>query len=861
MMLFREGLRWDLILKFGIPGVAATILAVFLGPAGLRLIVFPRGRRHPGRIGSASARQPASLGPAVVGRGPSHIPCPCIATPQPVDSSQDPAMQSLARVTVGSFALLLLLVAPADARQPAPADVARWEQRAQNVTIIRDRWGIAHIYGRTDADAVFGMLYAQAEDDFPRIERNYMVQLGRLAEAEGESAIWQDLRARLYAEPDSLRAMYARSPESLRSLMDAFADGLNYYLHTHPEVRPRVITHFEPWMALSFTEGSIGGDIERINLTQLREFYSQPPGVATSRPGGLSLQATTSHRTAWAAATSRAADAPWLQTPASHEAEWLPEPEPRGSNGFAIAPQHTLNGHALLFINPHTSFYFRSELQMVSEEGLNAYGAVTWGQFFIYQGFNERAGWMHTSSGANNIDWFLETPVQRDGRWHYRYDGRDLPVVTRPVTIRYRTADGGMAERSFTAMFTRRGPVVGRQDDRWLSVALMWKPVEALTQSYTRTKARNLDEYLRIMELHTNSSNNTLFADAEGNIAYLHSNYIPRRDPSFDWTQPVDASDPRTDYRGLHTIAETPNAINPAIGWAFCTNNWPWTAAGPDSPVRERYPEYMDTYRWENARGVHALKLLGDISAMTIESLTELGYNSWLPAFEGMVPPLVRAFDALPAGHAHRSTLAGPVDVLRRWDYHWGVNSVATSVAVFWGEEVLRRAAAPARDADMGADYFVAEGRLPGDVMLDALAEAVTRLENDFGRWQTPWGEINRFQRISADIGPNFDDAQPSVPVGFTSARWGSLASFGARPYPNTKRWYGTSGNSFVAAVEFGPRVRARAISAGGESGDPASPHFNDQAALYAQGFLRDVYFYRDDVERVAQRTYRPGQR
>jgi acyl-homoserine-lactone acylase len=757
----------------------------------------------------------------------------------------------LPRRTAPSGALLLLLAAllvhaaPASAQPASPGDVARWEARSQNVTIIRDHWGIAHIYGPTDADVVFGTMYSQAEDDFARVERNYLVQLGRLAEAEGESAIWQDLRARLYADPDSLQAMYGRSPAWLRALMDAFADGLNYYLHTHPETRPRVITRFEPWMALSFTEGSIGGDIERINLNQLREFYSQPPGAAPrTQPSRLSLAAATSP------ATYSHLDPPWL-----------PEPEPRGSNGFAIAPQHTLNGHALLFINPHTSFYFRSELQMVSEEGLNAYGAVTWGQFFIYQGFNERAGWMHTSSNVDNIDWFLETPTQRNGLWHYRFDGRDHPVATRPVTLRYRTADGGMAERSFTALFTRRGPVVGRQGDRWLSVSLMWRPVEALTQSYTRTRAANLEEYLRVMELHTNSSNNTLFADAEGNIAYLHSNYIPRRDPTLDWSQPVDGSDPRTEYRGLHTLAETPNAINPGIGWAFCTNNWPWSAAGPDSPVRANYPAYMDSHRWENQRGVHALRLLSQVGGMTIESLTELGYSPWLPAFAGMVPPLVAAYDALPAGHGQRQRLGGPVDVLRRWDHRWGVSSVATSVAVFWGEEVLRRALEPARGADMAGEDFVAAGRLPGDVMLDALAAAVDRLEGDFGRWQTPWGEINRFQRISPGIGPDFDDGRPSIPVGFTSARWGSLASYGARPYGNTKRWYGTSGNSFVAAVEFGPRVRARAISAGGQSGDPASPHFADQAPLYAQGFLRDVYFYREDVERAAVRTYRPGVR
>jgi len=723
--------------------------------------------------------------------------------------------------------LTLIWLAAAGALQaqaPSAADVARWERQAQDVTIIRDRWGVAHVYGRTDADAVFGMEYAQAEDDFPRIERNYVVALGRLAEMEGESAIWHDLRAKMYADPDSLKAAYARSPEWLKKLMDAFADGLNYYLHTHPDVKPRVITRFEPWMALSFTEGSIGGDIERIDLQQLAAFYGAQQ-AAPSRSG--------------------------FDVPAHDDME------PRGSNGFAIAPKNTLNGKALLYINPHTSFYFRSELQMVSDEGLNVYGAVTWGQFFVYQGFNERAGWMHTSSGVDNIDWFLETPVRRGERMFYRFGDRDLPMATRTITVPYRTANG-MQQRAFTAYFTQRGPVVGAQGDRWLSVSLMWSPVNALTQSYTRTKARSLAEYLKVMELHTNASNNTLYADADGNIAYLHSNYIPRRDPAFDWTQPVDGSDPRTAYRGVLSLEETPNSINPPIGWAYNTNNFPWSASGPDSPKREDFPAYVENARWENMRGHAALRLLRDRTNFTLASLTELGYDSYLPAFAMMLPQLIRAYDANPSANA---ALAQPIDVLRRWDHHWDVNSVATSLAVFWGEEVLRTVGRNPAEPSMPGEDYIAGGTAPAERLLQALTAAVQRLERDFGTWQTPWGHINRFQRISADIGPNFDDAKHSIPVPFTSARWGSLPSFGARSYPNTKRWYGTSGNSFVAAVEFGDSVRARAVTAGGESGNPASPHFNDQAALYAMGALRDVFFYRRDVEANAERTYRPGRR
>jgi acyl-homoserine-lactone acylase len=144
-------------------------------------------------------------------------------------------------------------------------------------------------------------------------------------------------------------------------------------------------------------------------------------------------------------------------------------------------------------------------------------------------------------------------------------------------------------------------------------------------------------------------------------------------------------------------------------------------------------------------------------------------------------------------------------------------------------------------------------------VLVNALDAAVTRLGEDFGTWETPWGEINRYQRLTGDIVQQFDDNRPSLPVPFTSSRWGSLASFGARTYPGTVRMYGTSGNSFVAAVEFGDSIMAKSILAGGISGDPDSPHFDDQAEMYSKGIFKDVLFYRSDIEADASSTYNPG--
>jgi acyl-homoserine-lactone acylase len=718
--------------------------------------------------------------------------------------------------------ILAMLDLPASAKSAGEA--AAWERQAQQVTITRDDWGIAHVRGKTDADAVFGMIYAQAEDDFNRVETNYLTALGRLAEAEGETAIWQDLRAKLYMDPAKLKARYAASPDWLKRLMDAWAAGLNYFLATHPQVKPRVITRFEPWMAMSFTEGSIGGDIERIDLAALEAFYSKRPG-----------------------ASNPPAPAAALLPPADRE--------PRGSNGFAIAPSNAEGGKALLLINPHTSFFFRSELQMTSDEGLNAYGAATWGQFFIYQGFNERAGWMHTSSGVDVVDEFIETVERKDGRLFYRYGNELRPVEVATITVPYRQDDGTMASRSFETYRTHHGPIVREAQGKWVAFAMMDKPVEALQQSFLRTKARDYQDFVKIAELKANSSNNTIFADARGDIAYLHPQFIPRRDDRFDYTKPVDGSDPRTDWRGLHATSDAPNLLNPPNGWIQNTNNWPYTAAGKNSRRQADFPRYMDTFG-ENPRGVHALMVLDGRKGFTLESLRDAAYDSYLTAFADLIPGLVRAWETAPAGEL-KTRLAEPIATLKGWDYRWSVDSVPTSLAMFWGEEMWRRVEGGAWDEKLTRYQRIA--RTPDAQKLEAFAASTAQLERDFGRWRTPWGEINRFQRISPAIVHPFNDAAPSIPVGFASARWGSLASFGARPYPGTKRWYGTSGNSFVAVVEFGDRVRARAVSAGGESGDPKSPHFNDQAQRYATGDLREVHFHPDQVRAHAKRSYRPG--
>jgi acyl-homoserine-lactone acylase len=702
-------------------------------------------------------------------------------------------------------------------------EVKKWEEQAARVTIIRDDFGVPHVYGKSDADAVFGLLYAQCEDDFNRVERNYLWAIGRLAEVEGKDMLYSDLRAKLYMTKEEAIQNYNKSPEWLKALCNAYADGINYYLHTHPEVKPKLLTRFEPWMPMYFTEGSIGGDIESISTERIKAFYENKKSLGYNSYGN------------------------GLMHPAILD-------EPKGSNGFTISGKHTASGNAMLLINPHTSFFFRGEVHAVSEEGLNAYGAVTWGQFFVYQGFNEKLGWMHTSAYADVVDEFEETVIEEDGKLYYKYGAEKRPVTTSEITLAYKEGNE-LKQKTFTTYRTHHGPITHQNGDKWVATALIWKPVEALTQSYIRTKQTNLKEFNEMMKMRTNSSNATVYADADGNIAYYHGNFYPKRDNSFDYSKPVDGSNPKTDWNGLHPLEETIRVINPPNGWIQNCNSTPFTSAGEYSPKPEDYPKYMAPAP-ENFRGIHAIRLLKKADNLTLDKLIELAYDPYLPGFEVLIPGLVKAYDKQKPTDPK---LKEAIEVMRNWDYAVSKESVAMSLAHFYATNLTNKGSAP-KGLGLIERFNYYTTIAPEKERLEIFSQTIEQLEKDFGKWNTPWGEINRFQRINGDIKQPFNDNLPSLPIGMASGNWGALASFGANSY-NTKRLYGTSGNSFVAVVEFGDKVKAKSILAGGQSGDPNSPHFDDQAQRYADVKFKDVAYYREDVEKRAKATYHPGEK
>jgi len=735
-------------------------------------------------------------------------------------------------------------ISPMAGLAQAPPELSRYETQARDVTVIRDKWGIPHIYGKTDAAAVFGLLYTECENDFARVEKNYLEMLGRQAEAYGEGYVYNDVMMRLIYDSVQARAEYQQCPAWMHKLLDAFADGINYYLYQHPETRPLVLKHFEPWYALMFTDGSVSAtSTGGIRAEEIKDFY-----------GG-------NHRVAMAV--------PRIDVTEAEERE-------TGSNGFAIAASRTAAGHTLLYINPHVPYYFRMEVQLVSEEGLNAYGAVTWGQFFIYQGFNAHCGWMHTSSYADVADVYAEKISRRGDDWVYEYEGQKRSVTTKPFTVWYQK-DGAMQSLPLTGYYTHHGPVLASRDGKWLSLKEYNRSLNALLEAWEITKANSFDEYKTAMDIRANTTNNTVFADDQGNIAYWHGNFIPVRDRSYNWSLPVDGSVAATEWKGLHGLNEIVHVYNPATGWIQNCNSTPFSLSGSSSPDKNQYPAYMAP-DGENFRALNAVRLLSGARELTLDSLIAKGYDHYLTAFDLLIPALLDAYDhssgdllregGLPDSvvkkYGLEKALAEAIGYLRKWDRRSAARSVATTLAIEWGTRMTKYAPRPRvpEDATQAVENLKAEiaQSTPAQKVAE-LAATILDLEQRYAMWwKIEWGDLCHYQRLTGKIDETYDDQRSSMGLGQVPSSFGALPSVQSKLMKGTKIRYAYSGNSFVAAVEFGPRLKAKSIVTGGESSDPDSKHFTDQAYGFFRGEMKDVLFYKADVLAAMEEQYHPGE-
>jgi acyl-homoserine lactone acylase PvdQ len=621
-----------------------------------------------------------------------------------------------------------------------------------------------------------------------------------------------------------------KCPTWFKKLLEASADGVNYYLYKHPEVKPAALLRFKPWYALMRTNGSISAtNTGGVTAQETKRFY------------------TTNNLTPYQDTTA------FIKKANEEDYQNI-----SGSNGFAVAPSKTKNKNAILYINPHVTFYFRSEVHMVSDEGLNAYGAVTWGQFFVFQGFNQHCGWMHTSGVADLADLYEEKIVKKDDLLSYTYDNTLMPVTSKRITISYKK-DDKIISQTFTAYSTHHGPVMASRNGKWLSLKENNRSLNGLMQSWLRTKAKSFSEFEKIMQMRSNTSDNTVYADDKGNIAYWHGNFIPKRDTKYDWSQPVDGTTSATEWKGTHELHEIVQVHNPSTGWIQNCNSTPFTVSGTASPDKNKYPLYMAP-DGENPRAVNAARLLNNENNFTLDKMIETGYNTYLSAFDILLPSLFTALSV-------KEDIATPplmeaINLLKLWNRKSSTESVATTLAIEWATKLSLKIPPPKSDEEKTNLIGRLEAMAKNTTVIEKinlLEDVIKDLKANFGTWKVTWGEMNRYQRLTADLQQKFDDNRPSFPVGMASSAWGCLPSFSTVMPAGLKHRYGVNGNSFVAAVEFGKKVKAKTVVTGGEGMNPSSKHFLDQTQMYIDGKFKDVLFYKEDVLKHVERKYHPG--
>jgi len=712
------------------------------------------------------------------------------------------------------------------------------QQLAAQVTIYRDTYGVPHVFGRTDPATVFGFAYAQAEDNFWRVEENFIFALGRAAEVHGENALDSDRLNRALEIPRLAREEYQRLDPKMRSLCDAYAAGLNYYLSRNPDTHARLLDRIEPWYTLAF----------------IRYNYYQN-GFVHDRALNGPLQ-TDSSGTGVPPVEVRDLPSPtgWMPVPPPIDLSSDPNLSSNvGSNGWVINPSRSKSSHVLLLINPHLPFFGSGQVyegHVHSDEGWNFTGYTRFGFPLPYVGHNEDLGWVSTDNAADLEDVYAEVFDDPAHPLLYRYGAGHRTAEERTEDIKVRTAPLGMETRRFKMVKTHHGPILAYKDGKHLTIRMAKLESDGwLREWFDMTRAKNLVQFKAALRPLNMLFGNVMYGDRAGNTFYVYNGAVPIRDPRFDWTKPVDGSDPATEWRGYHTLDQLPQLTNPRTGWMQNCNTSPFLLTSEGNPEPAKFPKYM-VQEGDNPRGRIARQILAASPAFTFKDWTQAAFDTRVLTADELLPEFLPELKAtaesgLTATNTVRSErLKAAYDLLAAWDHRSTTDSVAMTVFSFWHNR-LSQVQTP---TILNADRRVA-----------VLNEMLDLIEQQYGDWRTPWGEINRLQRLDERIDEQFNDNSPSFRIAGVNGNDGAVFTFYGRRAQGQKFSFGRSGATYVSVVEFGPQVRALSVHVFGASGDPKSPHYTDQAALYSRGEFKPAWFTLDEIRKNSESNYHPG--
>lgn len=531
----------------------------------------------------------------------------------------------------------LLLIACLLASLPLAAN-SRAGNMARTVTIYRDNYGVPHIYGPTDASCVFGFAYAQAEDNFWQVEDSYLRALGRASEVYGEKALDDDRLVRALEITRLSKEEYQRSSPRIRELLDAFADGVNYYLERHPTAQPRLLSHFEGWEGLAFGRYAL-----------YEQFIYGHTGL---------------------------------------NARDVDEATRQGSNMWAVMPAKSAAGHAMLFINPHQPFFGVGqwyEGHVHSAEGWDMSGASFFGSPSPTIGHNAYLGWSHTVNEPDIADVWEETFDKPGDPLAYKYDGGYRRAVEWTDSIRVKTEHGEITVKKFTFRKTHHGPVVAMRNGKALTVRMArFAEGGAFQEWYEMSKAHNLADFKKVLSEGAIPMFNVVYADREGNIFYLYNGAVPRRSTRFDWSKPVDGTTSETEWKGYHSIDELPQVTNPKSGFVQNCNSTPFLTTVGDNPDPHEFPAYM-VGEGDTARARISRRILWNKDKFTFDEWAKAGFDTYVIEAETQIPFLAEKWEELKKTDAARAArLDGAIVELREWNHVSTIQSVPMTLFSLW---------------------------------------------------------------------------------------------------------------------------------------------------------------------------------
>jgi acyl-homoserine-lactone acylase len=700
------------------------------------------------------------------------------------------------------------------------SELAEAARLARGVTIYRDAYGVPHIHGHSDEHVVFGYAYAQAEDNFWQIEDTYILSLGRYSEVHGFHGLNSDLLNRAFEVVPQSQAAFDRLEPRLQSICAAFTLGLNYYLAKHPDTAPRLINHFEPWHVAAY-----GRQI----LLELCFRYTRLSHNFLPRSNDL----------IWTAA---------------------------GSNGWAIAPAKTKSGHAMLFVNPHLPWFGFSQMHeahLVSDEGWAFTGATMFGNCLPTLGHNEHLGWTFTTNEPDIADVWRVTFDDPAHPLRYRWGDGYREATEWTTTIKIRTGKG-TTNRVVTLRKTHHGPIVVKQDnEHYLAARIAGLDGVMMRQQLELVKARNFDEFKIGLAQQQFPIMNVIYADQAGNIFYLYNGRVPRRDPQFNWSLPVDGADPRTAWNGVHAIDELPQLLNPPAGYVQNCNSSPFTTCDTGNCEPANYPPYMvEDSDQDKRRAKISRQLLREMKSVTFEDVQQAAFDTKVYWAQEQLPQYGRRFEELRATDPELAAQVEPyLKHLLDWDCRVSADSTQATLCEAWYEALYGME----YPAETLLPQFVKDPKLEFQALIDSAA----KLKASHGDWRVPWATLFRIQRRPNMVDLyelSFDDKLPSLP---SLGAPGPLGVVFTQYYSPTikipfvmsiNKRYGLVGASYVAVYEFGPKIRGATALNFGQSGDPKSPHYFDQARLLSQCKLKTELFEWPDVLAGAKTVYHPGE-